>query len=262
MATYLANAAGVLQSLGAWQVAPGPGVGGGDDGGGTGGDNGGGGGGITGSMPTITSVVTDPAGGRLVVTFSGPVICPSTGTGAWMFGNHSVVESGAETKGAPNTVTQIGAPSTTCALGYSNGIEAGDFGRLDYTQPVAAPDRVRTADGIPLATAFNVRVSDGVAPTLDAVAAFVGSTALALTFSEPIACSTVSTTEFSVTISSVAVTVNSYGCVGPAQSVIVIGLNSAPVTGQQVAVTVAPSTTLSDQSLDNRVAPTTVTRTL
>jgi hypothetical protein len=267
MATYLANAAGLLQSRGFWLTTPPPVAGGGGTGdggsgggGGTGGGIGGGdgtggtgGGGSTTQVPAIASVVTDPAANRLLVTFTLPVICPSA-TAPWYFANNSVVESGSHAQGAPSSVTQTATPSTTCALGYAR-VENGDFGGLTYTQPASDVDRVRTAEGVPLATTMNVRVTDNVAPTFVSAAGFVGSAVLSLAFSEPIACSTMATTEFVVTVNGASVAVQSYGCTAPASRTPAITLATHLTAGQNVVVTISAGTTLSDQSLDNRVVP-------
>jgi hypothetical protein len=264
MATYLANAAGLLQSRGFWLATPQPvagggggsGGGGGTGGGGTGGGDGTGGtggGGGTAQVPAIASVVTDPAANRLLVTFTLPVICPSA-TAPWYFANNSVVESGSHALGAPSSVSQTSAPSITCALGYAR-VENGDFGGLTYTQPALEVDRVRTAEGVPLATTMNVRVTDNVAPTFVSAAGFIGSAVLSLGFSEPIACSTMATTEFAVTVNGVAVAVQSYGCTAPASRTPAITLATHLTAGQNVVVTISAGTTLSDQSLDNRVVP-------
>jgi hypothetical protein len=230
---------------------------------GTGDETGDNGAGSPGAQPSILSVVTDPAGNRLVVTFDTPVTCPSTDGGrlAWYFANDSVVEGAAHAEGRPTTITQASASSTSCFLVYDV-MENGDFGGLTYSQSGIEADRVGTSQGAWLPSSNNVRVTDGIAPTFDAVNAFTGSTVLSLVFSEPIACATVDKSQFVATIDGVSVEVVSSGCLDAATATPVITLGAAPVSGQTVSVTINSGTTLSDQSLDNKVIPGTRARTL
>jgi hypothetical protein len=75
-------------------------------------------------------------------------------------------------------------------------------------------DRVRTAEGVPLATTMNVRVTDNVAPTFDGVTAT--TTSLSLLFSEPVLCLSLHTNDFTVenVTTGQPVSITGYTCVG------------------------------------------------
>ena len=210
--------------------------------------------------PAISSVITEPESDRLVVTFDQEVICPTTtaGAAAWSFSNSSVDDGSGHASGVPDSVEQDAAPSETCSLVYStDGVGNGDFGTLSYTQPGDDAARVTSESGLPLPTTTDATVVDGVAPTFEGVAGHAGSGVLSLTFSEPIACSTIGTSQFSVTVDGAQVVVDSTGCTAPASSTPAITLASTVSAGQEVEVTIDEGTTLSGQSLDNQVVPST-----
>ena len=219
-------------------------------------------GGSPAAPPEIDSVVTDPANDLLLVTFDQPVVCPAitAGAAAWLFSNDSIDDGSGHASGIPDSVTQDGAPSSTCSLVYDgSGAGNGDFGTLSYTQPGDEGARVISEAGVPLQSTTGLTVVDGVAPTFEGVAGNDGSAVLSLTFSEPIACSTVGAGQFAVTVDGTPAGIASVGCTSPASPVPAITLVSGVSDGQAVEVTIAEGTSLSSQSLHNQVVPATRT---
>lgn len=206
-----------------------------------------------GTEPAITGVTTDPANEQLVVTFDTEVTCPdgTGGAGAWTFANDS---SDGQASGSPDSVTQAGTTSLTCNLVFStDGVGDGDFGTLSYTQPGGEDDRVRTATDLLLPSTSDVDVVDGVTPTFDEIVGYGGTRNLAATFSEAIACSTVSKSQIEVTVNGADATVDDIGCASPASTELTVRLVSFLAVDDVVVATVVDGTTLSDESLDNQV---------
>lgn len=97
-------------------------------------------------VPTIESVVTDPANDRLVVTFDTAVVCPDTANGRanWYF--HNQAAGGAE--GAPLAVQSPAGGGLVCYLDYSHdGIDSIDQGFLNYTDQGFQNGKVTAVDG-------------------------------------------------------------------------------------------------------------------
>ncbi|MFP4636176.1 MAG: hypothetical protein ACLFRD_09960, partial [Nitriliruptoraceae bacterium] len=211
--------------------------------------------------PTLSSIVTDPANDRLVVSFTAPVTCPDTteARATWDFYNPSVEEDGSsQASGAPDSVSQPdGGPDEDCYLEYSSeGIEDGDFGRLDY-EPSGGADDVHDDNGWELAAFSNEDVVDFVAPTFESVE--VGITTkedvLTLTFSEPILCSSIGESDFELEVNGQLESPTSDGfiCSDPAASTFQWFLESGSVEeGDEVKVTIAEM--LFDESKDNTVS--------
>ena len=99
-------------------------------------------------VPTIESVVTDPANDRLVVTFDTAVVCPDRPNTrrAFMFLNDGAFADPSLERGFASTVTGSPQDPRVCWLGYDEIADA-DQGLLSYSQPSAAEDRVTAVDG-------------------------------------------------------------------------------------------------------------------
>ena len=209
-------------------------------------------------VPVITSVVAEPANGRLRVMFSEPVSCPDTANAraSWSFANHSTAEDGTQASGAPSSVTQSSSPSSTCYLNYPQGIEDGDFGALDHAQPAGAEDRVVDTTGTSVRTAVAMNVVDERPPSLLSVSADSAPNPdrLVLQFSEPVLCISLGESDFDITANgtSIDASIAGFDCTG-SQAEPAIQLTEGTLTpGSTISVAVAEN--VYDESQFNTVA--------
>jgi len=170
--------------------------------------------------PTATSPVV------FTVVFSEPVADFAAG---------DVLLSGTATRGAP-TVTGSG---TT----YSVSVPVTTDGTVIATVPAGG---ARDAIGNPNAASTstdNTITYDATPPAYTSVAASGGNAVVTATFTEPILCSTVATSDFDATVAGIPASVTAVGCTGTSDATIDVTLGTTPASGQTVVLRLKGSVT-------------------
>jgi len=210
----------------------------------------------TAGAPTITSVVTDPVGSRLIVTFSqSGMTCPNTANAlaSWVFTNQDNPNSvgndqdGGQATGSPTSVAVNGGNTAQCFLNYA-AVGTNDYGTLAYAQPAAAADQAHSAGG-PVPSS-NPNVTESTTPTFNSVAvvstASAGTGQPTLTFSEPVKCSSVSAGDFTATLNGGNDAVLAVTCTGTDNATITLTL-ATPSNNVNDSVSVSMVGTIVDE---------------
>jgi hypothetical protein len=199
--------------------------------------------------PTVT---VNQAAGQLDPTNTGPLNFTVTFSEPVSgFANTDVALSG--TAGGTRTVALTGGPAV-----YTAAVSGMTDGTVIAAVPAnAAADAAGNANTVATSTDPSVAF-DTVVPTFDSINAGAGSSTVRATFSEPIACSTVSASDFTAKIQNSAAVVQSVLCQSTSDATIDLTLDSAPTGGKTVEATLASA--VADPA--GNTAATPVTRTL
>jgi predicted heme/steroid binding protein len=193
------------------------------------------------TAPTVTvnqaAGQNDPSGtGDTSIDFT--VVFSETVTG---FDGDDVTLSGtADFTSGPATKTVTGT-GPTYTVTVTDMIATSPTGNTVIASVAAgvATDTAGNANAVSTSTDNSVTY-DQTAPTFDLVSPQGGSTSVIVTFSEPVACSSVSLTDFTVTVTAITRAVTAVNCTAPSDSTVELVLATPNLAaGNVVSVTVA-----------------------
>src|SRR6266550_1489848 len=194
--------------------------------------------------PSLVSAALNLGTKTITVTWDQVVDCPVGSAGDFTFADAYTGPGKASSTTSALTASAVAnngpTGATTCTVtfaGESGNFGTNDYGTLTYTKdPSPTIDNsVNNANGF--ASTGSKTAADTSTPNLSVVGAMVGSNIFEVTYDEPISCSSVATSDYTITLNAGADAVTAFDCNGAS------GASGGSSSKVNVTVSTAPTST-------------------